>query len=123
MKRNQDINKTLVAPMLNVAQNLSYQKPITSGLHQILSRATMLAKVNKDKLIQIGKKCTLQTTGKINGSNPITFVIYHVPFDTSADKAIGSFDVPTIDHAKIKHLELFAGLLKKLKMLPLKQRL
>ena len=115
MNTNQDINKALVAPMLSVAQNLSYQKPITNGLHKILSRATMLAQVNKEKLIQFGKKCTLKTTGKLDGSHPITFVIYHVPFDTSADKAIGSFDVPTIDHAKIKHLELVRWTIQEIK--------
>ena len=106
MKVDRTNSKALFTPMLSIAQNLVYQKPITSGLHQILSRATMIAQVNKEKLIGLGKKLTLRTDGRPNGNSPVTFVIYHVPFENSADKAIGSFDVPTIDHSRIKHLEL-----------------
>lgn len=104
---DQDPNEIfLFAPMLSVGQKLKYQRRITNGLHRILTRATMIAKENKEILIQLGKKLTLEINGEPDGNHPISFVIYHVPFESSADKAIGSFDVPTIDHAKIKHLDL-----------------
>ena len=104
---DQDPNEIfLFTPMLSVGQKLKYQREITNGLHRILTRATMIAQENKEKLIQLGKKLTLEINGEPDGNHPISFVIYHVPFESSADKAIGSFDVPTIDHAKIKHLDL-----------------
>ena len=104
---DQDLNDLfLFTPMLSVGQKLKYQREITNGLHRILTRATMIAQENKEKLIQLGKKLTLEINGEPDGNHPISFVIYHVPFESSADKAIGSFDVPTIDHAKIKHLDL-----------------
>ena len=104
---DQDPNEIfLFAPMLSVGQKLKYQRRITNGLHRILTRATMIAQENKEILIQLGKKLTLEINGEPDGNHPISFVIYHVPFESSADKAIGSFDVPTIDHAKIKHLDL-----------------
>ena len=104
---DQDPNEIfLFTPMLSVGQKLKYQRKITNGLHRILTRATMIAQENKEILIQLGKKLTLEINGEPDGNHPISFVIYHVPFESSADKAIGSFDVPTIDHAKIKHLDL-----------------
>ena len=91
--------------MLSISGN-NYQRPITDGLWKILSRARLIARENKKQLIQNGYELKLNIQGKPRGTQPITFVIYHVPFDKDQNKSIGSFDVPTIDHSKIKHLEL-----------------
>ena len=100
-----DTSKFLYAPMLSIAGN-SYQRVITEGLWNILSRARLIARENKKQLIQEGYKLKLNIQGKPKGTQPINFVIYHVPFDQDENKLIGSFDVPKIDHSKIKHLEL-----------------
>ncbi len=97
---------TLFAPLLSSNLAGNYQRGIAEGLWNILYRATLIAKKYKDKLISIGMKATLHIEGQPKGNHPITYVIYHVPFEESENKAIGSFDVPSIDHSKIKHLEL-----------------
>ena len=101
-----NIQKGLYTPMLSINGNNLYQKTITDGLSTILSRAQEIGAKNKDQLIQSGYALTLPIQGKPIGYSPVTFVIYHVPFEANQDKSIGSFDVPTIDHSKIKHLEL-----------------
>ena len=108
MKETQaaNIQKGLYTPMLSIGGNNIYQKTITDGLWTILSRARQIAAQNKDQLIQNGYALTLPIQGRPIGQSPVTFVIYHVPFEKSQDKSIGSFDVPSIDHSKIKHLEL-----------------
>ena len=106
------IQKGLYTPMLSIGGNNIYQRPIADGLWTILSRAREIAATNKDQLIQNGYKLTLPIKGKPKGNSPITFVIYHVPFEASQDKSICSFDVPTIDHSKIKHLELVRWTIK-----------
>ena len=98
--------------MLSIGGNNIYQRSITDGLWTILSRARKIAATNKKQLIKNGYKLTLPIKGKPKGESPITFVIYHVPFEASQDKSIGSFDVPTIDHSKIKHLELVRWTIK-----------
>ena len=98
-------NKFLYTPMLSIAGN-TYQRPITEGLWNILSRARLVARENQPQLTQQGYQLKLNIQGQPRGTQPITFVIYHVPFDQDQDQSIGSFDVPTIDHNKIKHLEL-----------------
>lgn len=114
MKKDQapNIQKGLYTPILSIGGNNIYQRPITDGLWTILSTARKIAATNKDQLIQNGYKLTLPIKGKPIGQSPITFVIYHVPFEKSQDKSIGSFDVPTIDHSKIKHLELVRWTIK-----------
>ena len=101
-----NIHKGLYTPMLSIGGNKIYQRPITDGLWTILSRAQEIATKNEYQLIQSGYALTLPVQGKPIGQSPVTFVIYHVPFEASQDKSIGSFDVPKIDHSKIKHLEL-----------------
>ena len=105
MQHEIDTGKFLYAPMLSIAGNI-YQRPITEGLWSILSRARLVAKENKEHLIQEGLKLKLNIKGRPKGGRPINFVIYHVPFDQDEDNSISSFDVPKIDHTKIKHLEL-----------------
>ncbi len=100
-----DTSKFLHTPMLSIAGN-TYQRTVTEGLWSILSRARMVAQKNKKQLTQEGYGLMLNIKGKPKGTQPVNFVIYHVPFDKGGDKSIGSFDVPTIDHTKIKHLEL-----------------
>ena len=97
--------KFLYTPMLSISGN-SYQRSVTEGLWSILSRARIKARENKNKLIQDGYQLTLGIQGIPKGDRPISFVIYHVPFAKDKNKSIGSFDVPAIDHSKIKHLEL-----------------
>ena len=101
-----NIQKGLYTPMLSIGGNNIYQRKITDGLLAILSRARQIATQNKYQLIQNGYELTLPIDGKPIGQSPVSIVIYHVPFKASEDKSIGSFDVPTIDHSKIKHLEL-----------------
>ena len=91
--------------MLSIAGNI-YQRPITEGLWRILSRARLVARENQQQLTQKGYQLKLNIQGKPKGTQPINFVIYHVPFEQDQDKTIASFDVPRIDHTKIKHLEL-----------------
>ena len=98
--------------MLSIGGNNIYRRPITDGLWTILSRAREVAATNKEQLIKNGYKLTLPIKDTPIGESPITFVIYHVPFEASKDKSIGSFDVPTIDHSKIKHLELVRWTIK-----------
>ncbi len=114
MKKDQapNIQKSLYTLILSIGGNNIYQRTITDGLWTILSTAREIAARNKDQLIQNGYKLTLPLKGKPIGQSPITFVIYHVPFEKSQDKSIGSFDVPTIDHSKIKHLELVRWTIK-----------
>ena len=100
-----NIKKLLYAPMLSIGGN-TYQRTVTEGLWNILSRARLVARENQQQLILEGYQLKLNILGKPKGTQPINFVIYHVPFDQDHDKSIGSFDVPTIDHSKIKHLEL-----------------
>ena len=107
-----NIQKGLHTPMLSIRENNIYQRPITDGLWAILSRARQIAATNKEQLIKNGYKLTLPIKGKPIGKSLVTFVIYHVPFESSQDKSIGSFDVPTIDHSKIKHLELVRWTIK-----------
>ena len=109
-----EINKFLYTPMLSVGGK-TYQRSVTNGLWEILSRARLVAKENKQQLIQNGYQLKLNIQGKPNGTQPISFVIYHVPFDQHQSKSIGSFDVPTIDHSKIKHLELVRWTIKAIK--------
>lgn len=97
--------------MLSIAGN-TYQRHITDGLLTIINRARELAHKNKTQLIREGSELKLDIKGKPKGTQPINFVIYHVPFDQDADKSIGSFDVPKIDHTKIKHLELVRWAIK-----------
>ena len=107
-----DIEEGLFAPLLSIGENNIYQRQITEGLWSILSRAQMIAAKNKDNLIRSGRALTLPIQGRPIGESPVTFVIYHVPFDATQDKSIGSFDVPTIDHSRIKHLELVRWTIK-----------
>ena len=101
-----DTRKDLYAPMLSIGGGHTFERIITDGLWSILSRARLIAKGNKDQLIQHGYNLTLPIDGKLSGNRPVTFVIYHVPFDVTQDKSIGSFDVTKIDHSKIKHFKL-----------------
>lgn len=103
---NKDISKHLYAPMLSLNGGLSYQRKITDGLWTILTRARQLASEHKETLIQNGRLSVLNFQGSIRGNTPITFVIYHVPFEAKADQSIGSFDVPVIDNSKINHSRL-----------------
>lgn len=91
--------------MLSIGGN-TYQRKVTEGLWNILSRARLVARENQQQLTLEGYQLKLDIQGKPKGTRPINFVIYHVPFDQDHDKSIGSFDVPRIDHSKIKHLEL-----------------
>ena len=100
MKKTIDTSKFLYTPMLSIAGN-TYQRHITEGLWSILSRARLFAQQNQQQLIQQGYQLRLDIQGKPKGTQPINFVIYHVPFDKDQDKSITSFDVPTIDHNKI----------------------
>ena len=100
-----DTTKYLYAPMSSITGNM-YQRNIAEGLWTILSRASFIAKKNRDQFIEKGYNLKLDIMGKPKGSQPITFVIYHVPFDSGHNTTIGSFDVPKIDHSRIKHLEL-----------------
>ena len=102
----------LDTPLLSIKGNNRYHRSITDGLLKILGRATLIAGINKQKLIQKGHKIKLPIEGKLRGDTGITFVIYHVPFTKSGDKSIGSFDVPKIDHSKIKHLEIVRWTIK-----------
>ena len=104
MKHPINTSKFLYTPMLSIAGN-TFQRPITDGLWKILSRARLVARENQQELIQQGYQLKLNIQGKPKGTQPINFVIYHVPFAQDKDKSIASFDVPTIDHTKIKHLE------------------
>ena len=108
MKKTQTsaMASNLHAPMLSINANNIYQRHIADGLWTILSRARQIALENKSHLIRAGHNLTLPIKGSPAGDKPITFVIYHVPFENKENKSIGSFDVPTIDHSKIKHLEL-----------------
>ena len=101
-----NFQNTLYAPLLSTSLASTYQRGITDGLWQILHRATRIAKIHKKKLIASGINAILEIKGKPRGDHPITYVIYHVPFEESENKSIGSFDVPTIDHSKIQHLDL-----------------
>ena len=105
MHQSIDTNKLLYTPMLSITGN-TYARGITEGLWSILSRARLIARENQQQLIQQGYQLTLNIQGRPKGTQPINFVIYHVPFDQDQDKSIASFDVPPIDHNKIKHLEL-----------------
>ena len=107
-------NKFLYTPMLSIA-GTTYQRTVTDGLLTILNRARIVAQKNKTRLIHEGSLLKLDIQGKPKGTKPINFVIYHVPFDQDADKSIGSFDVPKIDHTKIKHLELVRWTIKAIK--------
>lgn len=98
--------------MLSLSGGLSYQRQITDGLWTILTRARQLASEHKQALIENGRKSTLTIQGRLRGDAPITFVIYHVPFEAKADQAIGSFDVPAIDHSKINHAGLVRQTIK-----------
>ena len=102
----------LDTPLLSIKGNNQYHRSITDGLLKILGRATLIAEINKQKLIQKGCHITLPIEGKLRGNTGVTFVIYHVPFTKSGDKSIGSFDVPKIDHSKIKHLEIVRWTIK-----------
>lgn len=104
-KKKFNTSDYLYAPMLSMGGN-TYQRPITEGLWNILNRATRLARDNKQQLIRDGRKLSLDIRGTPKGNRPINFVIYHVPFDQDKNRSIESFDVPTIDHSKIKHVEL-----------------
>ena len=101
--------------MLSLAGNMQYQRSITDGLWTILSRAQILASQKKEQLILDGHHLTLPIDGRPLGNRPVTFVIYHVPFEADEDKTIGSFDVPAIDHSKIKHLELVRWTIRAIK--------
>lgn len=107
-----DIQKTLYTPMLSLSGGLNYQRKITDGLWTILTRARQLAEEHKDTLVKKGSVSTLPIRGSIRGDAPITFVIYHVPFEAKADQSIGSFDVPVIDHSKINHAKLVRQTIK-----------
>ena len=107
-----DIQKCLYTPMLSLSGGLAYQRQITDGLWTILTRARQLASEHKQELIENGRNSTLTIRGKLRGDAPITFVIYHVPFEAKADQAIGSFDVPVIDHSKINHVALVRQTIK-----------
>ena len=107
-----DIQTMLYTPMLSLSGGLSYQRKITDGLWTILTRARQLAEEHKETLIQEGRVSTLPIHGRIRGDALITFVIYHVPFEAKADQAIGSFDVPVIDHSKINHTKLVRQTIK-----------
>jgi len=114
MQKPKDIKKSLYTPMLSIRGN-TYSRSITDGLSFILARARLIARENKTKLTQTGKELKLNIKGKPLGTKPITFVIYHVPFDKDQNKSIGSFDVPQIDHSKIKHLELVRWTIQEIK--------
>ena len=103
---NFNVNENLYTPMLSIAGQNTYQRKITDGLWTILGRARHIASQKKEELIQTGHDLILPIEGQINGNTDITFVIYHVPFEKEKNASIGSFDVPDIDHSRIKHLEL-----------------
>jgi hypothetical protein len=107
-----DISRNLHTPMLSIASKAQYQRPVTEGLWTILSSARTISTQKKAELIHNGRKLTLAIDGRPLGNRPVTFVIYHVPFDSNENKTIGSFDVPPIDHSKIKHLELVRWTIK-----------
>ena len=100
-----DTTKFLYAPMSSITGNI-YQRNIADGLWTILSRASLFARKNKNQFVEEGYNLTLDIKGRPRGTQPITFVIYHVPFDHGQNKTIGSFDVPKIDHSKINHFKL-----------------
>ena len=104
-KQKFNTDKLLYAPFTSIRGN-AYERTITEGLWNILSRARLIASKNKKTLIERGHQLKLNIDGKPKGSQPINFVIYHVPFDKNKSNSIKSFDVPTIDHSKINHLEL-----------------
>jgi len=103
---NKNVKDYLYAPMLSISGQNTYQRKITDGLWTILGRARHIASQKKQELIQIGHDLTLPIDGHIKGNADISFVIYHVPFEKEKNTSIGSFDVPDIDHSRIKHLEL-----------------
>ena len=55
---------------------------------------------------------TLPIEHDLTDGKALSFVIYHVPFDKNKNQNIGSFDVPNIDHSRIKHLELVQWTIK-----------
>lgn len=111
-KSGPNISTHLYAPLLSIGENNIYQRSITDGLWAILGRAYLIASNNKGRLIDEGRHLLLPIKGRPYGNRPITFVIYHVPFDHAEDKSIASFDVPKIDHSKVNHLELLRWTIK-----------
>lgn len=109
MKEHRDalesIGSNLYTPMLGIWDD-KFSRSVTDGLWTILQRAQMMATIDRERLVENGKKLTLPMKGTINPRKEVTFVIYHVPFDQNKDKRICSFDVPIIDHSKVNHLEL-----------------
>ena len=105
-KQETNLNTHLYGPMLSFGSFSGYSRQITEGLWTILGRAQYIAKTQRDSLIKKGKDLQLEIRGDTNKKNMVTFVIYHVPFNKNADKSIGSFDIPEIDHSKIKHEKL-----------------
>ena len=58
-----DTNKFLYTPMLSI-EGKTYQRSVTNGLWEILSRARLVAKENKKQLIQNGYQLNLNIQGK-----------------------------------------------------------
>ena len=98
--------------LLNTHGGVVYSRKITDGLWTILARATAIAQNKKKELINAGKSITLPIKNDLKVGKKLSFVIYHVPFDKNKNQSIGSFDVPNIDHSKIKHQELVQWTIK-----------